>query len=207
MKARGGLWYPDDDETCWRVTEEESDLPDWILDECARAGHGVDCVVHAGANVGAYVRSYASRCNEVHAFEPEARNFECLAFNCGSLENVFLYRAALGLANGRCRVEVCKENCGASYVTLSGPPGVPMFSLDALQIEADLIHLDVEGYELFAIQGAADLIAGRAHMIALEWRSQWSRYGQTNADVLSLLQSLGYRERASYRHEKLFEST
>jgi hypothetical protein len=56
----------------------------------------------------------------------------------------------------------------------------------------DLLCLDVEGYEHFAIQGALDTIRASWPTIVLELKGLGQRYGVTDMDTVNLLVDLGY---------------
>ncbi len=59
-----------------------------------------DIVFDCGANIGEVCLPLAETGAEVHAFEPDPYAFEQLSQNVGSLENVILHNAAVGVSAG-----------------------------------------------------------------------------------------------------------
>ena len=58
----------------------------------------------------------------------------------------------------------------------------------------DLIHLDIEGFERFALLGAIETINRCKPIVALELNGLAEKYNHTDNDVKTLMTSLGYNE-------------
>lgn len=204
MILRGDFYYPSSDEICWRVTQAEADLPQWIFAE-ARKHLGRDplCVLNGGANVGAYASMYAEYGAAVYAFEPDEDNFACLVRNVYG-QRVLCLQAALGDRPGVATMRRNPTNCGAHAISSTINGLVPMLRVDHLGISPDVIHLDVEGYEPFVIEGARQTIREHKPVIALEWRNQWSNYGWSSEQVIEQLRDFGYELTGKRHHEALF---
>lgn len=153
--------------------------------------------IQAGGNLGFFPWKFAERFKTVITFEPEPLNFHCLTHNVLE-DNVVKIQACLGnehtwvnIANpnkshvGLCEVD--REN------TTNG--NIPTFRIDDLNVPAcDLIQLDLEGYEHFALQGAENTIRVYAPTIVLEMTGHEQKYGVGPTDIEDLLKAWGYRQ-------------
>ena len=119
-----------------------------------------DTIVTAGTNCGMYARFYSRKFKHVYAFEPEPRAFFCMVNNCQS-DNVVKMNAALGHGHGL--VGIRRADPGGNDMNVGmnqiGPVTdefkIPMLTIDSLGLDAcNLIQLDVEGFEQYAIMGA-----------------------------------------------------
>lgn len=150
-----------------------------------------DVAVQAGGNVGILPQILSGIFGKVHTFEPDAQNFACLVQNA-SAPNITAYQFALGDKNGEVAIAHRDDNCGQSHVV--DGDDVPVVSIDAMELAAcDLIALDVEGYELAALKGAAETIAKFSPVIAIEENGLSERYGvQKGAALDWLVDNFGY---------------
>lgn len=126
-------------------------------------------VVTAGANQGMYTRFYAKKFGMVYAFEPDPLNFHCMVIN-NQRDNVVKIQGALGDRNG---MTVVRRNgfgnTGSWTVSQSEEGHVPMFKLDTFNFQSlDLIQLDIEGFEIFAIKGAHNQIKKHRPVVIME---------------------------------------
>lgn len=118
-------------------------------------------MVHAGTFFGDMLPSFSRKCpGTVYAFEPVLENY-VLARLCvleNDLANVALHHAALGERIGVARVETHTQSThrgGASRIAAAGQL-TTVTTIDSLGApDVNVIELDVEGYELPALQGAA----------------------------------------------------
>jgi FkbM family methyltransferase len=148
-----------------------------------------DVVITAGANHGLHARFYADKFKTVYAFEPDPLNFYCLTYNVQQ-ENVIKIQAALGDENKMITMNTDnKTNTGAYCVDMGAWGGkIPCMKLDNFDFPTvDLIQLDVEGYEIFALRGAALTIAKYRPVIIVE-------NGHIGATADHLEQNLGYKK-------------
>ena len=126
-------------------------------------------VVDAGANIGIY-SEFLSRCvgpnGVVHSFEPCPDNFMRLRCATRKLPNVHLCPAAVGQHSGETVLYVSdKLNVDhRAYVTEENARRalqVEMVALDDYfkpDQRIDLLKLDIQGYELHALQGARRIV-------------------------------------------------
>ncbi len=131
-------------------------------------------VVDVGANIG-YYTLLASRALEsnghVVAFEPASKNFNLLKKNVeeNSLSNVKIEKKAVGSKTGKASIYLNPENCGGNRIYKSGErwkkESIETVTLDNYfsntKESIDLLKIDIEGYELKAMQGAKELLDQR----------------------------------------------
>ncbi|MDC3266427.1 FkbM family methyltransferase [bacterium] len=161
----GNWMWPALDEGAWKgpSAEWENTHKDGYLEFC----RGRDVVVQAGGNCGLYPRLFAKYFKRVYTFEPDALNFHCLVNNCQE-ENIIKLNAAIGCENKLVGINNgSRGNSGAFTVNEVGH--IPTITIDQLGLDkCDLIQLDIEGYELYAIKGALKTIEKFKPVISME---------------------------------------
>lgn len=174
-----GWWWPIDDgidkndgslsgQSCWSYMLSQPDLPTLVSNHVENK----NVVVQAGGNCGFYVKQYAQLFQTVYTFEPDPVNFYCLNLNVTD-ENVFKFQSCLGESHGTVGLENYLSDVGATHV--KGEGKVPVFLIDDLNLTScDLIHLDIEGYELFALRGASKTLEKFKPVICLEYHDKWT---------------------------------
>ena len=181
------LW-PKNDTGCWRHLNKKKyahnpkKISELVEDK--------KLVIQAGGNCGMYPKQYAEYFNTVITFEPDFLNFQCLVYNVQS-PNVFKYQALLGNNNQPLSI-VSHDDVGGHRAT--GETGViPQVRIDDLGLEPSLIHLDIEGFEGFALQGAEQTIKKHKPVIVIETESsQSASAGWSKTDIIDLLHSWNY---------------
>lgn len=155
--------------------------------------------VQAGGAMGMWAKRMAQVFSDVYTFEPNPQSFYCCSFNTPE-ENVHCYNAALG--NERKMIRVASPNYeinyGANRVVGDGP--VPTLRVDDLGLSrCDLLMLDIEGYELFALQGAFETIKKSKPVIVLEDKGCSTEFGYQKGKVEMYL-----RNKQGYKTHKRF---
>jgi len=182
------VWVKDDVWGWEQPKDEWPALRDLILANVkSRRG-----IIQAGGCCGMYPRLWAEHFRHVYTFEPDARNFYCLALNCPS-ERIIKIQAALSFAPGTGSVEHTAGdfNVGMHRISmvdaLTPAAGfVPILTLDDMEFDAvDAIQLDCEGNEENIISGAGMTIAKHRPLISIEAPSE---------DLRDDLKKLGYSE-------------
>ena len=139
-------------------------------------------VVDGGANKGAVTQRLLDALPDcrVAAFEPQPRLARKLAKRFADEPRVTVTAAALGEAAAWLPLSVMARPTLSSLLAPTGirdkyagqdlpvveTVDVPVRRLDAVLARADLIKLDVQGYELPALRGASGLLAGVAAVVA-----------------------------------------
>ena len=203
IKLDNGIWIPNNGQDSYDWTMAEIGIPKLLMDTVESLGRSVNNVIHAGGNIGLYTLEYSKRSKNVYVFEPENENFSALSLNCSHKENVFLYKAALGNNNNPISLKNEDEHCGTWSVDGSG--NIPTFKIDDLNLsDVSIIHLDVEGFELFAIQGAKETIRKNKPLLAFEIMSHSKKYNYTQEELFNYVISLGYTSYNYYCKEVVF---
>jgi FkbM family methyltransferase len=198
------IWlWPLEDRGAWKALTKESNytLPDKISKFC----NNFDLVFQAGGNAGIYPKHYSKIFNSVITVEPDYRNFFCLNFNVTD-KNVFKFQTCIGNENKTLDLgfkgSYTPKNRGKMRV--QGPGLIPQITIDSLSITPDLIHLDIEGYEGFALEGAVQTIKNFKPVIVLETNGSGDAYGWPQEKIDSFLFSLGYDIIEDWGHDKIY---
>lgn len=203
-----GLWIPDTGDTCYDWTMVEIGIPSLLMNTLKEFNRPLNSVIHAGGNIGIYALEFAKHAKNVYVFEPASENFSALCMNCAKHENIFLYKAALGDKHNTINMmnPAPDKQCGAWKVDRS-LGNVPTLRIDDLNlIDLSIIHLDIEGYELFALKGAEETIKRCKPLIAFEILSHSDKYNYTTKEMYDYLVSLGYNKSMPYGNEIMFMS-
>lgn len=144
--------------------------------------------VQAGGNQGLWPKYLAHWFETVITFEPDPSNFAAMALNAPE-PNIVRHQAALG--DVACSVGLSQERrsgtngaAHAGLVHVHGDGDVRMMRLDDLHLSiCDLLYLDIEGYELFALKGAVETITRCRPVIAIEVNQNLGFFGLTQADI------------------------
>lgn len=189
VELRDGWHWPKTDSRCWAYMQAYPNLPFEIAEYVSQKR----VVVQAGGNCGFYPKKYASVFDQVYTFEPEWLNFYCLNRNVVE-SNVIKTQACLGNALGLVNLNVNEKNRGKTHI--SGKGNCPIYLIDNIGLTTcDLIHLDIEGYEYFALLGAVDTIKKCQPVIVVEmWDQLDSRFGENiNQKTIDLMTGLNYK--------------
>lgn len=183
------------------VTKETAALLNYV--------EGHDVCIQAGGNIGLWPCRYAKEFRQVLTFEPCAENLHCLRHNVEHLGNVIVFGDALGDVCGPVEVKHIERkpvSYGARYVEPSEHGDVMQIRLDDMIIEGDVdfIHLDIEGRELFALQGMEGTISNHEPVIALEHHTLDQMAVPVDAAANWLLER-GYEIAEKFKFEWVFK--
>lgn len=196
-----GLWWRKNDRS-YNYLILEKDIPTVISKYCDKKG----TVIQAGGHCGMFVKEYSNIFETVYTFEPDSLNLYCLMKNVPS-NNTIKIQGCLGNEHKLISLESNKKtsvNSGAYSV--GGKGIIPTFKIDDLNLEScDLIHLDIEGFEGFAIQGAKNTINKFSPVIALEFRNFGKKYNFSDDQVRDLMTTLGYKEVFKVYNDVIFK--
>lgn len=163
------------------------------------ANHGIvslECALFVGAT------------GKIHAFEPAPGTRACLLrhLKINDIDNVSVFDVAVGETAGCARLRVYEEATGVATLSESDPDHV---ADDVIEVKTvtldqhcdahgirtvDLLKVDIEGHELFALRGARQILANkRIRAILFEVGDKTCRNAKVNPrELLSYLQELGY---------------
>ena len=198
MKYIEGYFWPDDDVNCHpAVLSEVSNL-----ERVYPYVKEFNTVVQAGGNCGVWPNVLSGKFKSVYTFEPDAMNFRCLNVNCQS-DNVIKFQAVLGDKAHLVSLETEKQNVGAHFV--KGEGIIPTMRIDDLGLAScDLIYLDIEGMELFALMGSIETIKKFHPVIGIEDKSICcDRFGVEVGQTEKWLEQFGYKVVARYARDVL----
>jgi FkbM family methyltransferase len=160
-------------------------------------------VVQAGGNLGLYPCLLSQHFEHVFTFEPDADNFNILVKNIvhHNATNVSAYCYALGETNRDAgMIKITPTNVGMNKIDDNSTVKVAMTTLDTFipdsKVPIDLIWLDVELYELQALQGAIETIKKHQPVLMLE---------NANHGIEVFLNELGYERKRESKMDTVFD--
>jgi FkbM family methyltransferase len=202
MPDGGKYFWPAYDNETQRYLAKYSSTPDNIMRHVDHCG----TMVQAGGNCGYYIKMFAEKFDTVYTFEPDPVNFLCLTANTHKMNNVIKIQACVGNEKKLLATNCNDAQCGSTHV--GKETGIiPTFLIDELGLEScDLIQLDTEGFEYFALLGAKNTIEKFKPVLAIEWCEPWAaRYGITYSMLMDFLTPYGYERIAKYDADQVFK--
>ncbi len=211
LEKRGDLWWPKNETSCYNWTEKEKDLPNHLMQFVPQK----EVMIQAGGNMGWFTKIYAAHFQRVYVFEPDNINFLCLTLN-NPQRHVMKYQACIGNERNLVTVTFREHDRGKNHVAgsqdiikLNKKGGIedkiPTLLIDDLNLDAcSYIHLDIEGFEWFALSGAEKTIKKYLPIIAVEEAGHGLRYNKPFPEVEKYLAQFGYKVIDRYRHEAVF---
>lgn len=175
------------------------------LEKAIELTPGRKVAVQAGGNLGVFASRLSAIFEAVYTFEPDSLLFPQMVANAPQ-ENIVRFQAGLGDATryiGTQRRTETQTHAGVTHI--AGQGITPLMRLDDLRLPTcDLIYLDIEGYELYALWGAAQTIKLHKPTIAVEINTCCARYGYSKEDLDQCLTSHGYVERAHIHNDHIW---
>lgn len=169
------------------------------LDQAVKYTPGRRAAVQAGGNLGIFAHHLARTFATVYTFEPSPKLFPLLMANAPEA-NIIRFQAALGETRGElvamAQVRRCpsKGTAHEGITHIAGPGVIPTIRLDDLALPiCDLLVLDLEGWELYALRGAAETIRRCKPTLLVEINQNVEFYGLTRDSVRDLILGHGYR--------------
>ena len=157
-------------------------------------------VIDGGALYGDHTLAYARKVGphgSVFAFEPNPEAFTCLRKNMETFNvSSIVTPCQFGLSDKMSSVGFAlDENTGASHIVEESKHRVPCVPLDQMTIDnISFIKLDIEGFEVKALRGAAvSIMTWRPVIVAEVNRGALERQGDTQEGLLNLLREYNYR--------------
>ena len=178
-----GYYWPKSSLNTLQASKETLNMDTVLLPLCIKK----NVMVQAGGNCGLTIKPFASVFKHVYTFEPDPVNFLCLTLNVDS-PNVYKFQCCLGDEHKTIKLDnYFATDSGAYFV--NGDGIIPTLLIDDLNLtECDLIMLDVEGYELHALNGAIETIKKYEPVICIEHAACWlERYNTSIIEIENLL--------------------
>jgi len=162
-----------------------------------------DTVIDCGANFGynaVVMGKQIGPTGKLFAFEPQRIINQQLSGNLisNNIYNAYVVHAALGNVEGittMSPVPYDKEwvNIGDTSIG-EGGDAVKVITLDMIDSQPNFIKMDVQGYELFALQGGEQTLKKHSPDIFIEIEEhQLAKFDVTKDQLVDYIKSLGYR--------------
>jgi FkbM family methyltransferase len=161
-------------------------------------------VVDAGANIGIYsqfLSRHVGATGVVHSFEPSPENFERLRSATRKLSNVRLSQSAVGERSGNSELYLSDKLNVDHRAYMAGGDSRGTIPIEMVALDdyfkpgerVDLIKMDIQGYELHALQGATRVLADNPDMkVLLEfWPYGLKQAGANWIDLIAALEGRG----------------
>lgn len=207
--------------TPWTLTLNQPNLHDsWITKSWNDYLKGViekwcpnrSRVLQAGGWQGLFPQLLSDHFDHVITLEPEPVNFYCLVNNCQS-SKITKLQAALGAETGWAVLDQT-ENSGQHRIHhnafslynigVQKQYIVPMLSVDSLKLsDLGLLFLDIENYEIFALEGAQETLARTGATVIVER----SFLEDVNQKVDNLLSGMGYSVKEDFGNDLVYART
>lgn len=153
-------------------------------------------VVDGGAFIGDHTVAYAQRVGEsgaVWAFEPSPDALPCLRRNVDAYPQVRVESVALSDRMGDAMLLRYLINPGASHLHRDGDTPIACVTLDSYALpRLDFLKLDIEGYELRALNGAIDTLSRCRPVVLVESGTHSLRYNDKHEDLMNFMAHQGY---------------
>jgi FkbM family methyltransferase len=145
--------------------------------------------IDVGAHVGLWSYWMAQDFGLLH------EHIDCWRKNMDGFWNAELHPVALGNDVREVGLETGESSSGDTAVKVDGT-GVAMGTLDSYAFQnVDLLKIDCEGYEVFVLEGAQDMLVRCQPVVIVEQKpGHGQRFGRGEKDAVRLLESLGARQ-------------
>lgn len=196
-----GVYWPDYDDrpaVCYGYMGKRLTDIDVGVNYCKRR----HVAVQAGGHIGLWPLRLAKtlQFDKVVTFEPERALFNAMLRNLEGVSNVMAHDKALGDELGIVKM-LPHPTAGSWRVDMQGTVAVGQITIDSLKLpECDIIQLDVEGYEVLALEGARETIANFRPVIQVEMLPR-----SANA-IERKLRKLKYRQVEKVHNDAIFIS-
>jgi FkbM family methyltransferase len=206
-RRHSGSWlWPNEDIWAWKWLNK---IGHWDLPvQISNLVENKNLVIQAGGNAGLYPKQYSKIFQTVITLEPDYRNFTCLCHNVPE-QNVIKHQAAVGDTESSIELQPNSRwnetNTGA--LKIKGAGSIKQITIDSLGVCPDLIHLDVEGFEAFALLGAQSTINKYRPLIVLETNGSGDEYGWPQEKIDELLKSWNYEIYVKWDYDTVYKYT
>ena len=157
-----------------------------------------------GANIGFYATILSDIVGEkglVHCFEPDSKNFEHLKKTTADFKNIKINNKAVGPKTEKLKIYTSK-NLNVDHRTYKPEEYDKEIEIDAVSIDdhlasnpkVDLIKMDIQGFEMQAIQGMQTILDKNKDikLISEFWPYGLKKAGSSVTEYFNFLQSKGF---------------
>lgn len=200
LTHRYGWYVPVADKVALDIILREVDDVEKMLPYCK----DFRTAIQAGGNVGIWPKRLAGRFKQVITAEPDPDNYAALCKNIDGIGNVAPLWMAFGDKGMTASMDhIDPDNIGAHQIKEGNE--FQIMPIDSFEYDdVDLIQLDIEGFEHFAVQGAEDTIDRCSPVICLELKGLGKRYGVEDSQTVDFLARLGYKEATRIHRDVIF---
>lgn len=158
-----------------------------------------DTVLDIGANIGFYSKILAKAVGEtgkVHSFEPDKTNFSHFVHNTQNTSNIIPVNKAVAEQTKTIKLYTSKM-LNVDHRTYKVDDYESEISIDAVSVDdyvsgnfkVDFIKMDIQGFELFALQGMLQTLANNPSIVVLTelWPYGLRKAGTSLEAVFSFL--------------------
>ena len=167
-----------------------------------------DLVVDVGANIGALTLCAAARVGasgKIFSVEAHPVIFRYLMRNLRFNKSTNVEAHNLAIGNRKGKAACTDRRSDDQNAIAAGSEGIeidlcPLDEVIPNEARITLLKIDVEGYELFVLQGAASTLDRTGVVYFESWQKHFEQYGYHPADVVSLLEEKGFSVYQNGRH-------
>jgi FkbM family methyltransferase len=168
-------------------------------------------VIQAGGCYGVFAKWLAGEFKYVYTFEPDPALFTALVANVQE-HNVVKLQAAIGRERKRLvytylpdRPNKPSKHPGMTRADPGNDGFIPTMKIDDLGLRAcDLIYLDTEGDEYYALQGAQATLLLYKPVVVCEINSSTEERGLTRYQIFAFMREAGYQEKERINSDVVF---
>ncbi len=213
----GGFFFPEGEKHFTRHGDFVSEYQKRDRDVAYRYVKHWRRALDVGANVGIFARDFATRFEEVVAFEPVPAAKECLSLNVPS--NVRIEGCAIADETRVLEMYPTVKNSGGSFICnhpqIMTPDGVRLKRNKTLQVQArtidtfnfdavDLIKLDVQGAEYAALIGARETILQHRPVVMVEEKAFSEQHAESIRKAADLLVTYGMTPKEKAQSDRVY---
>lgn len=208
MKETNGWFFPDDDIHLYDIVHKDGFYQKPHREKSLSFVKKRKIAIDIGGHVGLWAKDLCQNFENVIVFEADKNHIECLNKNLADFDNKIIINKALGNEENYCSLfNPNKSTGGNTKVNVEYDPNnsVLMSKLDSYNFrDIDYIKIDVEGFELFVLQGAKNTILINRPIITIEQKSGTDTYKVDRYAASNYLGELGMTKLGQVSDDHIF---